>query len=169
MSQSFVKQNSQGEQRCCKLYCGPDGYTVKYPIKHFFVTLCIAMCVGLVAAIFANKVCEYECVPLSFRITEGLANLALVGLIGLGIGLCIGVPIISISGMSCMLVGLVFSVFAFNEGRKMDIHVINSETGYDLGQYLGETIQGKIKNKEIQIVPITEKIANNLKQKGVID
>ena len=138
MSQSFVKQNSQEEQRCCKLYSGPDGYTVKYPIKYFFRTLCVAMCVGLVLAILSNKF--YKCVPLSFRITEGLANLALVGLIGLEIGLCIGIRIISISGMGCMLVGLVFSVFAFNEGRKMDIHVINLETGHDLGQYLGETI-----------------------------
>ena len=168
MSQQFTEDNQQEIPQCCKVYNIPDKYYINYPKKEFFKLLVFGAFFG-VLAFFRSKHPHYEYVPLSFRVTTGLANLVLVGLIGAGIGLCLGSPAVLIAAVICTLIGLGFDVYAVNKGREMDTNVIDLKTGSDLGQYLGETIQGKIKNKEIQIVPITEKITNNLKQKCVID
>ena len=165
MSQKIVEKSHKQAIQCCKLYVCPDQcYHIRYPKKTFFDVL---IGIAILGSISAFRLLHQ--VPLLTKFTTGLANLASVGLIVSGIGLWMWSPIILIAAGICTLIGLACGIYASNGLIQYDAKVFDLNANNFVGAYIAEETQNKIKNHQYNLVPITEEIANNLKQQGCQD
>ena len=161
-----MSTQSVAKKQYFKLYDdGNDRQCVSYPKMFFFKVFIFTALFGLFVIGESNH--------LSFKISAGLANLTIVGLIGLGIGLWLGSPILLVAFATCALAGLVFAFYASNNLIQEGVHYGYWDPNIEGGQILtGNSksyVEEQIKKGTCEIISVPQCVKNKLSNRTKID